>query len=420
MSVSKECLLCSHCAITMAATTQETVSQIQTRNESWFFVEETIARRRPTTKGKCQIFCHLRYRMVCISEKGAVFMIVLNAFFVTAVVACMQSINVDNLPFNYVTMLEAIPFVAVVLFLPVIGLLSDCYLGRYKILLGSICFLLIAMLSIAINAVATPNCMWYVTSPPLILASGCYMFSIVPFTMDQLIGASGAEISFTIYWILWPVVTCALTSSFFCRFLPSENYQLFQAILFSLTSVCFAVVFCMIRCCDHVLMMKTPQISNPIKLTLQVLNYARRHKFPERRSAFTYWEEECPSRIDLGKSKYGGTFTVEEVENVKTILNLTLLVNCIAIVVAFGIPEIKIASSNLHNMLDKRFSVLIPWYLLTISYLPIYQFLTYPFLYNCIPAMLRRIGCGLVLVIISQVFIFSNELLELYTRLRET
>ena len=29
---------------------------------------------------------------------------------------------------------------------------------------------------------------------------------------------------------------------------------------------------------------------------------------PERRSAFTYWEEDIPRRIDLGKSKYGGPF----------------------------------------------------------------------------------------------------------------
>ena len=29
----------------------------------------------------------------------------------------------------------------------------------------------------------------------------------------------------------------------------------------------------------------------------------------------TYWEEEAPSRLDLGKEKYGGPFT--EVEDVK-------------------------------------------------------------------------------------------------------
>ena len=51
----------------------------------------------------------------------------------------------------------------------------------------------------------------------------------------------------------------------------------------------------------------------------KVLRYAWKHKFPERHSALTYWEEGLPSRIDLGKSKYGGPFTVEQVEDVKTL-----------------------------------------------------------------------------------------------------
>ena len=39
---------------------------------------------------------------------------------------------------------------------------------------------------------------------------------------------------------------------------------------------------------------------------------------PQNRSAFTYWENKIPSRVDLGKSKYGGPFSEEDVENVKT------------------------------------------------------------------------------------------------------
>ena len=59
-----------------------------------------------------------------------------------------------------------------------------------------------------------------------------------------------------------------------------------------------------------------PQITNPIKVIVKVLNYARRNKYPENRSAFTYWEDDYPSRIDLGKEKYGGPFSEEEVKTV--------------------------------------------------------------------------------------------------------
>ena len=58
---------------------------------------------------------------------------------------------------------------------------------------------------------------------------------------------------------------------------------------------------------------------NPIKLIFQVLNYARKNKCPRLRSAFTYIDEEHPSHLDFGKHKFGGPFTEEEVEDVKTI-----------------------------------------------------------------------------------------------------
>uniref|UniRef100_A0A1X7VPM4 Uncharacterized protein n=1 Tax=Amphimedon queenslandica TaxID=400682 RepID=A0A1X7VPM4_AMPQE len=47
--------------------------------------------------------------------------------------------------------------------------------------------------------------------------------------------------------------------------------------------------------------------------------------------ALTYWEEEAPSRLDLGKDKYGGPFTEEEVEDVKTVFRLLLLFHLLVI-----------------------------------------------------------------------------------------
>ena len=46
---------------------------------------------------------------------------------------------------------------------------------------------------------------------------------------------------------------------------------------------------------------------NPFKTVYKVIKYSWKHKVPEHRSAFTYWEEDIPRRIDLGKTKYGGT-----------------------------------------------------------------------------------------------------------------
>ena len=56
-----------------------------------------------------------------------------------------------------------------------------------------------------------------------------------------------------------------------------------------------------------------------------IVKYAWQHKCPVNRSAFTYWENDIPSRIDLGKNKYGGPFTNEEVEDTKTFFCILLL-----------------------------------------------------------------------------------------------
>ena len=61
----------------------------------------------------------------------------------------------------------------------------------------------------------------------------------------------------------------------------------------------------------------------------KVLKYSWNHKVPEHRSAFTYWEEDIPRRIDLGKNKYGGPFTNEQVEDTKTFLRILPLLLCL-------------------------------------------------------------------------------------------
>ena len=64
-------------------------------------------------------------------------------------------------------------------------------------------------------------------------------------------------------------------------------------------------------------LIKEPVTQNPFKLVYKVVRYAIKTKHPRQRSAFTYWEDDPPSRMDFGKIKYGGPFTTEQVEDVK-------------------------------------------------------------------------------------------------------
>ena len=58
--------------------------------------------------------------------------------------------------------------------------------------------------------------------------------------------------------------------------------------------------------------------SNPYKMVFKVLNFVGRYKHPLRHSAFTYCGAEDPSRFDFAKERYGGPFTMKQVEDVKS------------------------------------------------------------------------------------------------------
>ena len=68
---------------------------------------------------------------------------------------------------------------------------------------------------------------------------------------------------------------------------------------------------------------------NPYMLTWRVVKFAAQHNKPIRRSAFTYCESDYPSTLDFGKKRYGGPFTTEQVEDVKTLLNILKVLLCL-------------------------------------------------------------------------------------------
>ena len=152
---------------------------------------------------------------------------------------------------------------------------------------------------------------------------------------------------------------------------------------------------------------------NPIKLIIQVLNYTRKHNYPVRRSAFTYLDEEQPTRMDYGKEKFGGPFTEEEVEDVKTILRLLPLMACISF-------SVKGADATLSlNVSDNQYINCVlnygaEFWLAPLLIIPFLRCLLYPLLHNRIPSMLKRIGTGLLLHLVGYT-LCAATLFEEYT-----
>ena len=151
-------------------------------------------------------------------------------------------------------------------------------------------------------------------------------------------------------------------------------------------------------------------IKNPIKLIVRVLCYARKHKYPENRSALTYWEEEAPSRLDLGKSKYGGPFTEEEVEDVKTVFcMLPLFISFIAFILSDDFYWSAVDGFTIPTCLAVTDS---QYYFCSVILMLIYLFFIRACFYKYIPSMLTRMSVGIFLafiVTVSKVIIFVIE-----------
>ena len=161
---------------------------------------------------------------------------------------------------------------------------------------------------------------------------GGYQANVVQLAIDQLHDASTAEIKSFINWYVWAAIGGGMLEHLAipCITTSEENKNIFRL---TIICICLSIALILNSFCSHWLV-KEPIGQNPFKLVYKVIKYAIRTKCPRCRSAFTYCEDNLPSRIDFGKSKYGGPFTIKQVEDIKTFLRLLPihLVGC-----AFGI-----------------------------------------------------------------------------------
>ena len=292
---------------------------------------------------------------------------------------------------------------------PFIGWLADVKFGRYAVVqFGSLLtfltsiFYFIALFA-ADESYSTINKIFLSLS---LLATNfgysCFSAAMLPFLTDQLIGATSDELSAVVQWNFWAEnLGYALSNALFQ--LDAENIS--QTSGFGIVGI-FAVPLAVIIISDCLCQQwldRTHKVTNPIKLIIQVLNYTRKHRYPERRSAFTYIDEEQPKRIDFGKTKFGGPFTEEEVEDVKTVLRLIPLVITISLCVgALSYSPVKVFTpgKNIDNVLN---TALKSW-LLTLLLIPSFQMLS-PFLRNCIPKMLKTLGAGILIQMLGYILL---------------
>ena len=310
--------------------------------------------------------------------------------------------------------------------LPIVGLLAQVAVGRYKLIsyslrtlwilsaIASIISIIEEILPVANTTLLTVQLL--MTLIPGLWFLGAFIASAVPLGIDQITGGSAANISAFIQWFSWAFFSGLATSSIIgsilydCTGLEANKVST----IVSLLSVLLLSVGLILDFCFHHKLIKEPVTVNPVSLIFKVLKYAVKHKYPVQRSAFTYCENEQPTRLDYGKLKYGGPFTTEQVEDVKTFWRMLLV---IVVLSTFLLPFTQQFESalDMERSLPKtncfgeiRHAIFSPCTIIMYS-LPLYELLIYPCLRNRGPSILQSAGIGAAALIASSLYCIIAE-----------
>ena len=235
---------------------------------------------------------------------------------------------------------------------PLSGFIADVCCGRFKTVITGLIFLGVGLLLITVvsslllvflsirdfTVFKGVDNVWYalLSIPFLLFAIGQsgYQANFIQFGLDQLLEAPSEYLGLFIHWATW-----AYTLMFAVLIIPSMLLTCYyrydsvpSKVLMSVTILGILVIaiisFCLLLTVSirkrHWFYVE-PRQHNPYKVVISVLNFARKHTHPLQRSAFTYTDDVIPTRIDFAKDRFGGPFTTEQVEDVKTFLRILLV-----------------------------------------------------------------------------------------------
>ena len=333
------------------------------------------------------------FKLRKLKNKGAILVLVCNLL-VTSVnyYIGLKSSN----PEQYCTLCFKLIEIPIGLVLPLAGWLADIYFKRYKVLVFSIVTLwisavLLTTIFVVERFIPFTNYIQIVLLASLGIGYGCFQANVIQFGIDQLTDASTDEIVSFINWYAWSYIS----SETFIHLIslctgPREKFVTPLLLCVNLSIVAGLMFWC------NDILIKEPVTINPFKLIHRVLWYAIRHDHPEGRSAFTYCEDELPSRLDFGKSKYGGPFTTEQVEDVKTFfrgLGLVVIVSAV-----FGMThERSFKRSLLDAGMEERGTDFCSWtflfidihYIALMVIVPLNELIILPIFHRCTPSITR-------------------------------
>ena len=347
-----------------------------------------------------------KYRVRWFSSKGAflvlLWILLLNiAFNLTA-----QTVELHRDTFVHSAKYILGPIILAFVSAPLSGWLADAKLGNYKVFrFGVVLSFISALMNCLIlilkalvwesNSVLEGIRICAIGSLFAVGFCACIVTAL-PLGLDQMPDASSSSITSFIAWLVFTISIGSLVYEFINlvkTFLLISERNLFL-ICALISTLCLSVILIFNFVFSPKWLIIEPKSPQSLKTIYQVLKFAAKHKAPLNRSAFTYWEEDIPSRIDLGKSKYGGPFTTEQVEDVKTVLRLLVISSPLSFVLVlsgFRTYEPNVHNTVVYTSFFKIFNTSATYVILTTL---VVEFLIYPLTNNIFPSILKRIAAA--------------------------
>ncbi len=152
-------------------------------------------------------------------------------------------------------------------------------------------------------------------------------------------------------------------------------------------------------------------------MVFKILNFARKHSYALQRSAFTYCDDERPSRLDFAKERFGGPFTTEQVEDVKTFFRIVMVLLAIGPIFILDAPTSAALLTFLGVHLGPVDQALCEWswmivntgllrYVISTLFLPIYSWIIFIVLHKRVPKIFWRLGFGILLYFLGGLSLF--------------
>ena len=367
-------------------------------------------------------------RRICLSSKAA-FLVLLWTVVEGAAFLAVVYVSLWFLFFGIfntrISLLFILYLLMAIVFLvyPVSGFLADVCCGRFKTIIFCLCLMMCSLLIVVLVMIILNNCqlkdvynsfyaIGLVGFLTFTTSSMGYQANYIQFGLDQLLESPSQHQALFVHWAVW------------CNDVLSGIFVALGAIVdcgkWSRDHAVNVLVAVMGGCSGLLLLLllftywkrhwfyTNSRLHNPYRTVIKVLNFARKNKYPLQRSAFTYCDNERPSRLDFAKERFGGPFTTEQVEDVKTFLRIIVILLSLGPIFVMIIPASVVALPliSLHvTSTDDKDKCQLTWiwihsgflrYAVSTCFIPFYLWTIFVYMKQ-VPSMFTRLKIAILL-----------------------